>query len=106
MDALNSSLVDNGEETDENLYLSIMIGHSRFVINASLITGIIEKPHITTIPLMPPDIAGVVNVRGEIIPVHDMRAHFGMTGFEAEKKRTIGNPDTAQGEPSELAERT
>lgn len=76
---------DNVVKQDVNLYLTVMIGHNQFVINTSCIAGIIEKPLINTVPFLPSGIAGVVNYRGNIIPVYDMRVLLGMPDFNTEK---------------------
>jgi len=37
---------------------------------------------VTVVPLMPPHVRGVVNLRGNVLPVFDLRAKFGMAEVE------------------------
>lgn len=69
------------EETDLNEiheYLTFKIAEEFFAINVGNIKEVLGVPRITRVPRMPEFISGVINLRGNVIPVLDMRLKFGM----------------------------
>lgn len=60
-------------------YLTFVLGQESYGIPVLVVREIIKLPAITTVPQMPPDIRGVVNLRGKIIPVVDLRLRFGLS---------------------------
>lgn len=72
-------LVDDEDESyQENKYLLFNIGNEMYGINIMIVTDIIELQKITEVPDMPDYIKGVINLRGKVIPVMDLRLRFGM----------------------------
>jgi purine-binding chemotaxis protein CheW len=69
---------DDDENSQENQYLLFPLGEEIYGINIGSITEIVEKQKITEVPDMPEYIKGVINLRGRIIPVLDLRVRFGM----------------------------
>ncbi len=84
-------------------YLTFSLGKEEYGIPISKVREIIGVLEITSIPKSPPFIKGVINLRGKIIPVVDLRLKFGLeevgynersctvvveTIFEEEKKLT------------------
>lgn len=63
----------------QNSYLSFMLGEEIFASNVSKVLNILELVRITEIPQSPPYIKGVMNLRGEVLPVIDTRIKFGMS---------------------------
>jgi purine-binding chemotaxis protein CheW len=59
-------------------YITFVLGHESYGIPALKVREIIRLIPITTIPQMPGHIKGVINLRGKIIPVVDLRAKFGL----------------------------
>jgi len=43
---------------------------------------------ITAVPSAPETVEGVINLRGKIIPVMDLRKRFGQTEIQADKKKS------------------
>lgn len=58
-------------------YLTFMLGAETFAIGILQIKEIIEFGNLTEIPMMPPFIRGVINLRGAVVPVIDLSARFG-----------------------------
>ncbi|HTY51223.1 MAG TPA: chemotaxis protein CheW [Steroidobacteraceae bacterium] len=58
-------------------YLAFRLGGERFGIDILRIKEIIEFPGLTEVPLMPPCVRGVINLRGAVVPVVDLAARFG-----------------------------
>ena len=67
---------------DTQSFLTFDLGTERYGINVMLVRGVRSVPHITPIPGTPNFYRGVINVRGQIITVLDLRLFFGLTGPE------------------------
>lgn len=68
--------------TDSSLagkYLTFMLSRERYGLEILKVQEIIGVPSITRVPRTPPYIKGVINLRGRIIPVVDLRLKLGMT---------------------------
>lgn len=63
-------------ETSEQ-YLTFLQQGEMFAIAILGIKEIIEYAELTTVPLMPGFISGVINIRGAVVPVIDLSARFG-----------------------------
>lgn len=62
---------------DQGQYLTFMLGGEVFAIGILSIKEIIEYGQLTTVPMMPECIRGVINLRGAVVPVIDLSARFG-----------------------------
>ena len=65
------------------------IGRETFGLPIALVREIVRVPEITCVPNAPDYIEGVVNLRGRIIPVVDLRKRFGQKQIEANKKNRV-----------------
>jgi purine-binding chemotaxis protein CheW len=65
------------------------IGRETFGLPISIVREIVRVPEITSVPNAPDYIEGVINLRGRIIPVVDLRKRFGDKSFERHKKNRI-----------------
>jgi purine-binding chemotaxis protein CheW len=65
------------------------IGRETFGLPISMVREIVRVPEITTVPNAPDYIEGVINLRGRIIPVVDLRKRFGVKSVEPNKKNRI-----------------
>lgn len=59
------------------LYLSFTLGSELFAIDIVRVREIIEYTLPTVVPMMPPTLRGVINVRGCVVPVVDLALRFG-----------------------------
>lgn len=59
-------------------YMTFKLGDELFAINVSQVREVLEVLQITKVPTAPAYMRGVVNVRGQAIPVVDMRLRFGL----------------------------
>lgn len=71
-------LVDDEEDSQANKFLLFNIGSETYGIDIKVVTGIEEMLRITHVPNMPEYIKGVINLRGKVLPVMDIRLRFGM----------------------------
>ena len=58
-------------------YLTFTLGHESYGIEVLKVREIIRQTNITAVPQMPAHVRGVINLRGKIIPVIDLRLKFG-----------------------------
>ncbi len=65
------------------------IGQETFGVPISLVREIVRVPAITSVPNAPDYIEGVINLRGRIIPVVDLRKRFREKVGEPSKKNRI-----------------
>lgn len=65
------------------------IGRETFGLPISIVREIVRVPEITSVPNAAEYIEGVINLRGRIIPVVDLRKRFGQQSFERDKKNRI-----------------
>jgi len=73
----------------KNTFLSFGIGRETFAVSVSKVLEVLEKQHITEIPNVPDYIKGVINFRGNIIPVIETRKKFNLQEREEGKKYVI-----------------
>lgn len=74
-DLLENSL-ELEEDTQKDRYLTFIIGNECYGIEIKYITEIIGIQAITEIPQLPDYVKGIINLRGKIIPVIDVRIRF------------------------------
>lgn len=83
-------LVDDDDENQNNSkYLLFNLGNEVFGLKISSIIQIVEMQKITEVPDMPHYIKGVVNRRGKVIPLMDLRARFGMDPRDYDDRNCI-----------------
>ncbi|HET9642879.1 MAG TPA: chemotaxis protein CheW [Burkholderiaceae bacterium] len=75
-----------GEPTQ---YLTFMLGGEAFAIGILSIKEIIEYHGLTTVPMMPDCVRGVINLRGAVVPVIDLQARFGRASSPVTKRTCI-----------------
>ena len=75
------------EQTQQ--YLTFMLGGEMFAIGILAIKEIIEYNSLTEVPMMPPYIRGVINLRGAVVPVADLSVRFGRTAGPVTKRTCI-----------------
>src|SRR6056297_985281 len=71
-------IVDDEDEVLDTKYLMCKLGNEVFGIDIQHVTDIIELQRITEVPDMPPYVKGVINLRGQVIPIIDLRLRFNM----------------------------
>ena len=65
------------------------IGPQTFALPISTVREIIRVPEVTSIHDAPNYVEGVINLRGRIIPVIDLRKRFGAPAAEGDKRNRI-----------------
>ena len=77
------------ETEDSNQYLTFMLSGETYGINILDIKEIIEYGNLTPVPMMPEFIAGVINLRGSVVPIINLKLRFGGNTTEIGKRTSI-----------------
>ncbi|ADU75234.1 purine-binding chemotaxis protein CheW [Acetivibrio thermocellus AD2] len=77
------------EETQRNKYLTFVVEKEYYGIEIRYVTEIIGIQSITEVPDLPEYIRGIINLRGKIIPVMDVRLRFGKKPREYDDRTCI-----------------
>ncbi|WP_455385749.1 chemotaxis protein CheW [Acidihalobacter prosperus] len=100
--ARSHELVPSGGLSDEaTQYLSFSLGKETFAVDIRHIREIIEYGEVTAVPMMPPFLRGVINLRGKVVPVIDLSVRFGRAPTEVRRRSCIvivevGDQETRQ----------
>lgn len=80
---------DDEENTQADKYLLFNLGREVYGIPIAHVINIIELQKITEVPDMPAHIRGVINLRGSVIPVMDLRLRFRLPEREYDDRTCI-----------------
>jgi purine-binding chemotaxis protein CheW len=91
----------------------LQVGRDWFALPIASLREVVADPPVTPLPTAPPTVRGLVNVRGEIVPLLDTAAMLGLGGmaaapFAAVLDTPVGPVGLAAAsvrEPAELGER-
>jgi purine-binding chemotaxis protein CheW len=70
-------------------YLTFMIGKEEFGVGVLKVREIMGIQDITAVPQTPPYLKGVINLRGKVIPVIDLRLKFGLESIDYTQRTCI-----------------
>ena len=73
---------ENTVVNDSKQYIVVKLDNEQYGIDISFIDNIVRMQQITRVPKAQPYFAGVINLRGEIIPVMCLRTKFGLPDKE------------------------
>jgi len=79
-------------------YLTFQLSGEMFALAILNVKEIIEYGNLTEIPMMPPFIRGVINLRGAVVPVIDQTVRFGGQRSEVSKRTCIVIVEMKSGE--------
>lgn len=74
---IENALSDNVHESDEEKFLIFRSSGILYAMSTDYVMEIFTSVDITTVPLMPEYISGVINLRGQIVPIVDFRLLLG-----------------------------
>ena len=81
------------ENAQQNLteYVTAMVGGQLFGLPIVRVQDVFIPERLTRVPLAPPEIAGVLNLRGRIVTLIDLRLRFGLgKGGDGDSSMAIG----------------
>jgi len=90
---LNKAILDK-----EGKYLTFALEPEEYGLEILKVREIIGYMDITAVPQTPHHVKGVINLRGQVIPVIDLRAKFGMETAEITEQTCIIVVETSQGD--------
>jgi purine-binding chemotaxis protein CheW len=71
-----------------NQYLTFVMGSEDYAISVTGVSEVLTVPKVTRLPRMPDFMRGVVNLRGSVVPILDLKRKFG-------GEETLITPETA-----------
>lgn len=77
------------EDTQSGKYLTFMLDNESYGLEIRHVTEIIGLHSITKVPDVPDYIQGIINLRGKVIPIMDVRRRFGMINREYDARTCI-----------------
>ena len=77
------------QNVNTSSYLSFKLGDEIFAANVNKVLNILELVRITQVPQSPPYIKGVINLRGDVLPVVDTRIKFSLPPTKITKHTCI-----------------
>lgn len=94
-----SASASSSGATAPGKYLTFCLGHEDFAVPVSKIKEIIGLQEVTSVPQTPDFVRGVINLRGKVVPVIDLRLKLSIPGA-ADNERTcvvVMQPEGRQG---------
>lgn len=85
----NSIIDDDNEDTQKDRYLLFQIAEEIYAIEIVYILEIVGIQKITPVPNIKNFVKGIINLRGIIVPVVDIRKRFGLDAIEYNEKTCI-----------------
>jgi purine-binding chemotaxis protein CheW len=73
----------------EQSFLTVHVGDERFALPASDVAEVIRPPAVTRVPLGPPSLLGVANLRGAVMPVVSLHRLLGREGSSSSQGRVV-----------------
>lgn len=77
--------MDNSTIAETNQYLTFALGDEDFAIEIAKVREVLDYTNITKVPRSPEFLRGVINLRGSVVPVIDLRLNLNMSPI----KRTV-----------------
>lgn len=93
---MENELFEQEEDTQHGRFLTFNLGEEIYGIEIEYVTEIIGLQQITKIPEVAEYIKGIINLRGKIIPVIDMRLKFNKEPIEYDDRTCIVVVDTQE----------
>jgi purine-binding chemotaxis protein CheW len=88
-EAENTILVFHDEDSIEDMYLTFGVSGEEYGIGISYVTEVVGIQRIMEVPDVPHFIKGVINLRGKVIPVMDVRLRFGIEAVDYNERTVI-----------------
>ncbi len=76
-------------DVDTRQFLSFVLSNELFAIDIIQVKEIIEGSNVTRVPMMPDYVEGVINLRGNVVPVVNLALRFGRRQNEKTKTTSI-----------------
>jgi len=87
--AASSEQVSASTDARSGKYLTFQLGNEEFGIRVLKVREIMGIQEITAVPQTPGHVKGVINLRGKVVPVIDLRLKFGLPSAEYTQRTCI-----------------
>ena len=74
---------NDGEERQQ--YVTFKVGDELFAVEMNPVQEIIRVPDVVRVPLAPPSLCGLANLRGKVLPILSLRYLFGIPDAESDE---------------------
>jgi|GEM_PF-352122 chemotaxis signal transduction protein len=74
---------------DQQLFVIVRASQRFYALPIGRVHDMLSTPEVVEIPVVPPSMRGVVNIRGSVLPLIDLRKRLGMQGAEDETAELI-----------------
>lgn len=81
--------MNTAEQLDTNQFLTFALSEDIFAIDVIMAKEVLDFANVTRVPQTPDYLLGVINLRGSVVPVIDMRLKFGMPAAEKTRDSCI-----------------
>jgi purine-binding chemotaxis protein CheW len=82
-------MMERTKNKHKNVFLSFRLGKETFAVSVIKVLEVLQQQHITEVPDVPNFIKGVINFRGDILPIFDARLKFNLKVNDKEEKNVI-----------------
>lgn len=96
--AILDNLNDNTSAFSTGKFLTFTLAEEFYGVEVLKIREIIRMQKITSVPQMPGHVKGVINLRGKVIPVVDLRVKFNLPSSEVTERTCIIVVDVDNGQ--------
>jgi len=79
--------IDTAEQAQQ--FLSFRLDAETFAVDVLQVREILDQTKVTRVPQMPDYMLGVINLRGSVVPVVDLRLKFGLNATEKTRDTCI-----------------
>lgn len=95
MDAVKDNEKQAGENHTIRQFVCFKLAEEEYAVNITEIQEVIRTQTVTHVPQMPPFTLGIINVRGSVIPLFDLRKklHLAAKAFDGNTKIVIARVD-------------
>jgi purine-binding chemotaxis protein CheW len=80
---------NTAEAQDLQQFLTFRLGAETYAVDVHKVREILDQVVITRMPQMPDEMLGVINLRGQVVPVVDLRRTFGLAAEETNRDNCV-----------------
>lgn len=89
MDTAQDAETHSESDAEESAYLAFKVGEESYLISVTSVVEVIRMPKMQSLPDVADFMAGVVNLRGKVIPVVDLNIRFGQPVVTRPERRVV-----------------
>ena len=82
-------MTDTRDPAQPRRHLTLAVGGERCAIGIDSIREILEVPSLTQVPMVPPVVRGVMNLRGAVVPVIDLAQRLGLPATSVSRRSCV-----------------